>query len=92
MTPNLEVESFDPLIRNLESRTSSKSLTKMDSEKTKHGIVRSSNQPSLVTFVSAVVAFSLALVALLSGAGDGKLQNYQVVMVSHRQNPGEPLF
>jgi hypothetical protein len=37
--------------------------------------------PSILTFFSAVIAFSLSLVALLSGAEKGQLQDYEVVVV-----------
>jgi hypothetical protein len=37
--------------------------------------------PPILTFVSAVIAFSLSLVALLSGAEKGQLQDYEVVVV-----------
>jgi hypothetical protein len=37
--------------------------------------------PSILTFVSAVIAFSLSLVVLLSGAEKGQLQDYEVVVV-----------
>jgi hypothetical protein len=59
----------------------------MDPEKTKkEGLIRrllaNDKLVALITFLSAAVAFSLSLVALLSGGGNGKLQNYDVVMVS----------
>jgi hypothetical protein len=37
--------------------------------------------PPILTFVSAVIAFSISLVALLSGAEKGQLQDYEVVVV-----------
>jgi hypothetical protein len=43
--------------------------------------------PPVLTFFSAVIAFSLSLVALLSGAEKGQLQNYEVVIVSSRLSP-----
>lgn len=36
-----------------------------------------------LTFISAAIAFSLSLVALLSGAGKGQLQEYEIIIVSH---------
>ncbi|KAH8749191.1 hypothetical protein F5882DRAFT_470731 [Hyaloscypha sp. PMI_1271] len=38
--------------------------------------------PPILTFVSAVIAFSLSLVALLSGAEKGQLQDYEVVVLN----------
>jgi hypothetical protein len=38
--------------------------------------------PPVLTLFSAVIAFSLSFVALLSGAEKGQLQNYEVVIVS----------
>jgi hypothetical protein len=40
--------------------------------------------PLILTFISAVIAFSLSLVALLPGAEKGQLQNYEVVIVRIR--------
>jgi hypothetical protein len=37
--------------------------------------------PPILTFASAAIAFSLSLVALLSGAEKGQLQDYEVVVV-----------
>jgi len=37
--------------------------------------------PPVLTFFSAVIAFSLSLVAFLSGAEKGQLQEYEVVIV-----------
>ncbi|KAE9362859.1 hypothetical protein N431DRAFT_551069 [Stipitochalara longipes BDJ] len=38
--------------------------------------------PPVLTFFSAVIAFSLSLVALLSGAEKGQLQDYEVVILN----------
>jgi hypothetical protein len=40
--------------------------------------------PLILTFISAVIAFFLSLVALLSGAKKGQLQDYEVVIVRPR--------
>ena len=64
-------------------------LSTMDSEKPtakKEGLfyrfLFNDKLPPVLTFFSAVVAFSLSLVALLSGAEKGQLQDYEVVIVS----------
>jgi hypothetical protein len=71
----------------------SRLLSTMDSEKPtakKESLIRrilAHDKPvTILTFVSAVVAFSLSLVALLSGAERGQLQNYEVVIVSIPQS------
>jgi hypothetical protein len=62
-------------------------LSTMDREKptVKEGLATrllfNDRVPPIVTFVSAVIAFSLSLVALLSGAERGQLQEYEVVIV-----------
>ena len=38
---------------------------------------------AILTFISAAVAFSLSLVAVLSGAEQGQLQDYEVIIVGH---------
>jgi hypothetical protein len=64
----------------------------MDPEKTKkerliRRILANDKLAALITFVSAAVAFSLSLVSLLSGGGNGELQNYEVVVVSGQPCP-----
>jgi hypothetical protein len=43
--------------------------------------------PPILTLIVAVIAFSLSLVALLSGAEKGQLQNHEVVIVRPLPSP-----
>ncbi len=45
-------------------------------------IFRNRNFPTILTFVLAIIAFSLSLVALLSTGEQGALKGYDILMAS----------